>query len=230
MKKLFTSALAIILLAGAVQAQETSAGRQGERKEHRKDHRKDMAQLNLSADQKTKLKAIHQREKAEMDALRSNTALSQEQRRTQAQQVREKYRAEMKTILTPEQQQKAEQMREEVKDHRGAGARDTVNARQHKAGKGHGKRGDGAHVKQMQKELNLTADQQQRIKAIRDQYRPQMEALRENKSLTQAQKKDKARELRKAQMDQVKAVLTPEQQEKMKSLRKGKGRKDAATR
>ncbi|RYY38369.1 MAG: hypothetical protein EOO08_14715 [Chitinophagaceae bacterium] len=226
MKKLLTSALAIVLLAGAAQAQQGREDRKGDRKEHRQD----MAQLNLSADQKAKLKDIHQREKAEMDAVRSNKALSEEQRREQGRQIREKYRAEMKGILTPEQQQKAAQFRDQWKDKRGPG-RDTVGGRQHggqtgKAGKGRG----AERMKEMQKELNLTAEQQQRIKTIREQYRPQMEAVRNDASLTQAQKKDKARDIRKAQMDQVKAVLTAEQQEKMKSMRKGKGRKDAATR
>ncbi|RYY59197.1 MAG: hypothetical protein EOO12_16460 [Chitinophagaceae bacterium] len=185
-----------------------------------------MAALNLSADQKTKLKSIHDREKTEMDALRSNTSLSADQRRTQAKAIHEKYGAERKAILTPEQQQKAAQFREQWKDRRGD--RDTVHGRRSdgQARGDKGARGErGERFQKMQQELNLTADQQQRMKAIRDQYRPQLEAIRQDQSLTQEQKKARSKELFKAQSEQMKAVLTPAQQEKMKSMRKGKGRK-----
>ena len=222
MKRILTSALAILLLAGAAQAQTTDNGRKGDRKEHRQD----MAGLNLSADQKTKMKSLHERQKAELEALRGNTSLSDEQRRTQAKAIRDKYQAERKAILTPEQQQKAAQFREEWKDRRGG--RDSARGGRAQGERGKGQRGE--RFQRMQQELNLTADQQQRMKAIRDQYRPQLDAIRQDKSLTQDQKKAKAKDLFKAQQDQMKSVLTPEQQEKMKSLHKGKGHKNNAVR
>lgn len=221
MKRIITSALAIVLLAGAAQAQTTAPAAKGDRKEHRQE----MAQLNLSADQKAKMKTIRESEKKELDAIRSNQSLTEEQRRTQGRQVHEKYRGQMNAVLTPDQQQKMAQFRQEWKDERGGpgGDRDTV--RGHK-GPGKGERGD--RMAKMQQELNLTADQQQRMKSIRDQYRPQLEAIRNDNSLTPEQKKAKAKGIMKAQMDQMKTVLTPEQQQKMKSLHKGKGRKDGA--
>ncbi|RYY81440.1 MAG: hypothetical protein EOO15_24420, partial [Chitinophagaceae bacterium] len=162
MKRILTSALAILLLAGAAKAQTT--GKEGKaHKGDRKEHRQDMAALNLSADQKTKLKSIHDREKTEMDALRSNTSLSADQRRTQAKAIHEKYGAERKAILTPEQQQKAAQFREQWKDRRGG--RDTVHGRRPdgQARGDKGARGErGERFQKMQQELNLTADQQQR--------------------------------------------------------------------
>ncbi|WP_460569300.1 hypothetical protein [Flaviaesturariibacter terrae] len=222
MKRMITSALAVLLLAGAAQAQNPVHDRKGDRKEHRQE----MAQLNLSADQKAKLKSIHEREKAELDALRGNTALSQEQRRTQGKAIRDKYQAERKAILTPEQAQKMEQFRAEHKDdRRGPGGRDTIQGRRPGPGEARGQR--GGRMQEMQKELNLTADQQARLKAIREEYRPKMEAIRNDNSLTQEQKKTRAKELMKAQQEQMKSVLTAEQQQKMKSLRKG-GRKDGA--
>ncbi len=70
----------------------------------------------------------------------------------------------------------------------------------------------------MAKELNLTADQQTQIEAIHKQNRESLKAIRNDSTLTDDQKKDKARELRKTGMDQERAILTPEQQAKAKTL------------
>ncbi len=47
-----------------------------------------------------------------------------------------------------------------------------------------------------------------------------MQALRNDASLTQDQKKEKVKDLMKQQQEEMKTVLTKEQQEKMKSMRK----------
>ena len=70
----------------------------------------------------------------------------------------------------------------------------------------------------MTEELGLTQDQQDKIKAIFEKYAPQAKELmskgREN--LTE-EDKTKFRELMKTQGDEISAVLTPEQKEKMKA-------------
>ncbi|RYZ20347.1 MAG: hypothetical protein EOO16_16965 [Chitinophagaceae bacterium] len=222
MKRMITSALAILLLAGAAQAQ-------GRGKEAKQDRREDRKELNLSNDQKTKLKDIHTRERAEMEALRGNTSLSEDQRKAQRKQIHEKYVAERKALLTPEQQQKAAQFREEWKDKRGragGGQRDTIRRRGGQKGEmgQHGKRGEG--FGKMQQELNLTAAQQDKMKSIRQDYKGRLDALRNNTGISQEEKRKQHQELMKAQMEQMKTVLTPEQQQKMQQLRKG-GRKKA---
>jgi Spy/CpxP family protein refolding chaperone len=218
MKRMITSALAILLLAGAAQAQGRNKGDKQERREDKKE-------LNLSADQKTKLKDIHSREKAEMDALRSNTSLSKEQQQARRKEIHEKYVTERKALLTPEQQKKAAEFREGMKDRRGPGGhegRDTVGRHGGPGARGEGKRGD--RMKEMQKDLNLTAAQQDQLKALRDQYRPKHEAIRNNTSLTQEQKRQQSQELMKAQQEQMKSILTAEQLQKMQQKRQG-GRK-----
>ncbi|RYY99765.1 MAG: hypothetical protein EOO11_03830 [Chitinophagaceae bacterium] len=223
MKKIFSSALALLLLAGAAQAQSTEKKEKGARKEHRKE----MAALNLSADQKTKLKDIHSRQKAEMEALKANKSLSDEQRKTQRKAIHQKYSAERKALLTPEQQQKTAQFRDGMRGgrgERGAAGRDTIGRRG--GDRGHrGERGEG--FAKMQQELNLSAEQQQRMKTVNTEFRTKMEALRNDQSLSQEQRRSKHQELAQAHREQLKAILTPEQQEKAKSLRKGsrKGRK-----
>ena len=92
----------------------------------------------------------------------------------------------------------------------------------------HHQRPEGAHrmgpearLEFLTEKLGLDANQQAQIKAIFTKYHPQVKALmakgREN--LTDA---DKAalRDLRKAQAAEMRPVLTPEQQEKLKELRR----------
>lgn len=89
-----------------------------------------------------------------------------------------------------------------------------------RAGAGAGMLNPEERLKMMTEKLNLTQAQQDQIKAIYEKNGPQMRELmakgREN--LTDADK-TKLRELLKEQMEEVGAVLTPEQKEKAKELR-----------
>ena len=87
-------------------------------------------------------------------------------------------------------------------------------------GEHHGHRGEmRENADKMAKELNLTAEQQTQMEAIRKQTRESIKAVRNDASLTDDQKQEKTRDLRKAGLDQERAVLTPEQQAKAKELR-----------
>lgn len=82
-----------------------------------------------------------------------------------------------------------------------------------------------ARIKFMTEKLGLTQEQQNKVKAIYEKNGPQFKELmakgREN--LTEDDK-TKMRELMKSQFEEVGAVLTPEQKEKMKELRpEGRG-------
>lgn len=68
--------------------------------------------------------------------------------------------------------------------------------------------------------LNLTPDQKEALKSIRENERQQAQAIKNDSSLTAEQKKAKFKELRKSSHEQMMAKLTPEQQEKFKELRK----------
>ena len=83
-----------------------------------------------------------------------------------------------------------------------------------------GEHGPGDRLKMMTEKLGLTADQQDKIKAIFEKNGPKIKELmakgREN--LTEDDKA-KMGELMKAQHEEIAAVLTDEQKEKMKKLR-----------
>lgn len=75
-------------------------------------------------------------------------------------------------------------------------------------------------LKMMTEKLGLSEEQQSKVKAIQEKNGPKMKELmakgRENLS---EEDRTKMRELMKTQMEEIGAVLTPEQREKMKEMR-----------
>jgi Spy/CpxP family protein refolding chaperone len=75
--------LMLFLMAGAVaQAQTTTTEKKAKVRTERKQMHKQMHdELNLTADQKAQLKAIHEKQKAEMTAIKNNSSISAEQKK-----------------------------------------------------------------------------------------------------------------------------------------------------
>jgi Spy/CpxP family protein refolding chaperone len=73
--------------------------------------------------------------------------------------------------------------------------------------------------KMMKDQLGLTTDQKTQMKALHESMQQQRNAIQNDGSLTADQKKEKMKELHKAQMGKVNAILTPDQQAKMKAFR-----------
>jgi protein CpxP len=67
-------------------------------------------------------------------------------------------------------------------------------------------------------ELQLTPDQKQKISAIVDDENKQIAAVRDDTTLTMDQKIQKARAIRQAGAPKIKAVLTPEQLQKLSAI------------
>jgi Spy/CpxP family protein refolding chaperone len=99
-----------------------------------------------------------------------------------------------------------------------------VNAAQETGPKGEGRRGEPAarqerRAQHLAEALGLSADQQAKIKAIHEQERAQVEAIRADQSLSREQKMEKRKALREATVQQVDAILTPEQRPKAQAMR-----------
>ena len=86
----------------------------------------------------------------------------------------------------------------------------------HQGGR-HGGGVDGM-LQRLTTELNLTADQQTKIKPILEDARTQMQANRQDTSLAQQDKMAKNKELRDTENTQINAVLTPDQQTKYAAM------------
>jgi periplasmic protein CpxP/Spy len=72
--------------------------------------------------------------------------------------------------------------------------------------------------KSIDDELQLTPDQKQKIAAIVDDERKQMNALRDNTSLSTDQKQQKATQIRQVGAPKIRAVLTQEQLQKLAAI------------
>ncbi len=208
MKKFLTSALVLALSLGAAQAQTSDKG-QKERKEH-KMRGGSFNKLNLTEDQKVKMQTLREQQKAEMETLKNNQSLSKEQLKTQRMELMKKYRAQYEAILTPAQKEEAKKMAAERKSQ----------GKFKKGGK-KGMKGKDA----LKNDLNLSADQQEKMKELHEEFQTKAKAIRNNADLTQDQKKSQMQDLMKTRKEKMKAFLTAEQLEKMESKRKIRGAK-----
>ena len=75
--------------------------------------------LNLTDDQKAKLKPILQDQMQQMKAVREDSSLSEDQRRAKMKSIHESLHDQINAVLTPEQQAKFKQMQhEEMEKHK----------------------------------------------------------------------------------------------------------------
>src|SRR5690242_162101 len=204
-------ALCTALLAGqALFAQDATSGansqnpstnqtgRRGRRGMHDGQGLQRMAQqLNLTQDQQTKVQDIFKQQRSQAQAIRQNTSLTPEQQKEQLKQLRESTHSQISAVLTPEQQAKMKELR----------------------GKGFHKGFGGGMAA-----LNLTPDQHSKIQSIFQQSRSQMQALRQDSSLTSDQKRAKMQEIHQNTTAQINAILTPEQQQQFQQMRQHRGR------
>ena len=88
-------------------------GKEGEHRPHIP-----FEKLNLSDEQKARVKPIMEKAREDMNAIHDDTTLSPEQKREKASAVKENVDEQLKSILTPEQYQKFQEMKAEHKGKR----------------------------------------------------------------------------------------------------------------
>jgi periplasmic protein CpxP/Spy len=74
-------------------------------------------QLNLTDDQKTKLKPILDDESSQMKSIHEDSSLSQDQKRDKMKELRESTDTKIEDVLTPDQQTKFKELNAERKEH-----------------------------------------------------------------------------------------------------------------
>jgi len=78
-------------------------------------------------------------------------------------------------------------------------------------------------LQRMTQQLNLTADQQQKIKPILEQEQQQVQTLHQDTSISQQDKWGKMQQIRQGANDQIKSVLNPDQQQKFTEMQERHG-------
>jgi protein CpxP len=77
---------------------------------------------------------------------------------------------------------------------------------------------EGRQLEMLTQKLNLTADQQAKVKAIDEDTGKQMMALRNDSSLSQDDRRAKMMDIRKSSQDKIRGILTDDQKTKYDAM------------
>ena len=145
-------------------------------------------ELNLTDEQKNKIKNINEDYKNKTFTLRSDSTLTKEQRREKIQELRKEQRLAANNILTSDQQSKLK----EIRGKRAGKDSSQKNITQHRRKLNHG-------MRDTFKGLNLTDEQKSQIHKLNDEFRK------------------KNREEMNAHKEAIAKVLTPQQRDELKN-------------
>ena len=184
MNKLIFST-AILALAFAVQSQEIPErksernGMQQRHKGHRQMHGMDMKQLNLTDAQKEQFKTQKESFRKQMEELKKNDNITVKEWRSKAETLRKEHKEKTQSILTKDQKSQLEKMKAEGK------------AKHEAMGK--------ERAEKMKTALGLTNEQTAKMQSNRTKMGEKMKSIRDDKSLSDDQKKEKMKGLHKEQ-------------------------------
>lgn len=201
MKKILLSMLAATLIAAVSQAQEIPDRKPPTHEMKRKHHRgEEFKKLNLSEEQKAKLKALREESRQQREELKKNDNITVKEWRAKMEAQRKAQREKFQSILTEEQKAQLKKSKEE----RTARIKERSNGRMEK----------------MKAELNLSEEQSAKLKANREAMAEKIKSLREDKSLSDENRKEQVKELMKKQKEEMKSILTEEQLKKLEEKKR----------
>ncbi|MFB3812916.1 MAG: Spy/CpxP family protein refolding chaperone [Terriglobales bacterium] len=159
------------------------------------------ARYDLTDEQKQQIHPILRQSEEQANAIRQEL-LTADQRKAKMRELRQTTRSKIEAVLTPEQR---------AMQPFGSGG-----------GKGRGMRMGGRmmldpqkHMAWLDQRVSLTDEQKSKLTPVFEQEKQQAEAVLKDQSLTPQQRRERMREIHQATHQQVLAVLTPEQQQKM---------------
>jgi len=172
-------------------------------------------ELNLTKEQQGKIRPILENEMKEMRTVREDSSLTPEQKREKTKAIHQTTKESINKTLTPEQQKKFAEMKEDARENRQGMAE--------------------KRIEMMSEKLNLTEQQKKDIKPIIENEMKEMRTVREDSSLTPEQRREKTKAIRQTTQAELNKILTPEQQKKYAEMeehrekmaeRRGEGREN----
>jgi periplasmic protein CpxP/Spy len=201
-------ALAALIFTATVAVAQPAAKPDG--KEHRFERREmPFSKLNLTEDQKAKMKTANDDFRKQMQALNSNENQTVKQQRDGKEALMKAHKAKLESILTSDQKAQLAKLKEEGKQrHEEMAAK---------------------HLNKMKQELSLTDQQVSELKKGQEDLKSKMEAVHNNTSLDRTAKMQQMKALREDMKANLDKVLTPEQKQKWQGMHKsgmhhGKGK------
>jgi Spy/CpxP family protein refolding chaperone len=156
--------------------------------------------LHFTSEQRAKLRTLNTQFKEKSEALYKQDDLTLRQYKSQLLALQKDRKAQMKNLLTPEQNASIEMRKKQVQEEI-----------QIKA---------AANLERLKIKLNLSDDQTAKIKSQQSNFRTQIIAIRQNDDLLAYQKKDMLKALLAKRNDAIKSVLTPEQASQFEKMHK----------
>jgi Spy/CpxP family protein refolding chaperone len=184
---------------GQGQCQGKGQGKGGMRQEQ------PFKELNLSEAQQTKMKEINANFQSEMKKLRDNENQTVKAQRDAMATLSQQHKAQIKQVLTPEQQQKMVALREEK--------RKEMDQRQDK------------QFEKMAEQLKLTDTQKTQLTQQREKNRETMHAIMENEGLDRTAKQAKVKAMQEQHKKDMEKVLTKEQLKQWEEMQKNRMQK-----
>ena len=182
MKKVTILASVLILIASNVMAQSASTKVHAK---HGKQQRQQMAaKLNLSDDQKSKLKTINQGYHQKAKDIKSNDALPQGEAKKELKTLKEQRKSEMGNVFTADQKNIIQKEKKNKADQK---------------------------FTKMKEKLSLSDNQVATLEKRRAEVKANIAEIKANSTLSSSDKKEKIKDLKQSQKEYLKTVLTAEQ-------------------
>lgn len=203
MKRIIGLFLVAAIAGTSVKAQEIPERKtERPRMMHKGKHHRggmNLEKLNLTEDQKAKFKSQRESFKKQMEELKKNDGITVKEWKSQMETLRKENKTKMDAILTTDQKAQLEKQRAEQKT----------------------KMQDfqKQHAQKMKERLNLTDEQSAKMDANRKEIGEKMKSIREDKSLSDEQKREKVKDVMKSNKEKMKSILTDEQMKKMNEMR-----------
>ncbi len=161
-------------------------------------HRMD-DKLNLTEAQRQQMKSINMDFKNRMQELKKNDNLTVKEFNAKKQVLMQERKQKTQALLTSEQKNQMKQFKKEQ-----SGKRDMES---------------GKKMEKLNTNLGLSNDQVAKMKAQKELYESKAEAIRNNKSLSDEQKKEQLKALKEQRKNSFKSFLTPEQLQKLEAMK-----------
>lgn len=227
MKKITAMAIAAFLFTSGINAQirrvQDSSFESQRNVQHKKMVKDNWNNLNMTAEQKQKMKENQENLKTQRQAIQNDASLTADQKKSKMMDLQKATREKNESILTADQKATMKANQEEMRSENRMKDQKEMNDQK-------GMKGDknmkGMKENKGMKGMDLSQDQQIRMKDLRAKMQSESMAIKNNSALTQEQKKQQLQELREKNKEQMKNLLTPEQKLKMKNNHDNQGNEE----
>ena len=188
MKKFIVCTFVLAVAIQGIKAQEIP---ERTRETINRHHRDGVNRLNLSEEQKAKFKSLNEDFRTQMEELKKKDDITVKEWRSRMENLRKDHRDKISSLLTDDQKNQLKKSRE---------ARQLRQSDRRKEG-----------FDRMRTRLNLTDDQAAKLKQSHSDMAEKIQSIRKNQSLTDDQKKEQVKELKKKNQENLKTILSEDQ-------------------